>query len=129
MPEQTVILNAADGTSGRAVAHLERYSSTARVGKAIFFVLAGILGAAACIIVPVLHLITTWAFPLAGIVLCVKTLRTRERLVSIAGPCPSCGAPVELPGGAMTDSRTCPSCQAVLKVADSHDQRRETEHD
>ena len=90
----------------------------ARVGKAIGFLLGGFVGAAVCIVVPVLHLITTWALPLVGIVACVVTLGTKSTLTGISGSCPGCDADITLKGGkAVFPLRdACPACSRPLLV-------------
>ena len=116
MPEEPVIFETADGASGPAVAEIAHYGAGARISKAIFYIVAGFVGGAACIIVPVVHLLTTWGLPLVGILMGVRALRTHERIVTAAGPCPVCGEPVELPGGSMTDVRICSACKASLTL-------------
>ena len=116
MPEEPVVFETADGASGPAVAEIVRYGRGARISKAILYIVAGLVGGAACIIVPVVHLLTTWGLPLVGILMGVRALRTHERIVTVAGPCPGCGEPVELPGGSMTDVRICSACKASLTI-------------
>ncbi len=116
MHEERITLETGDGASGPAVAEVIRYGSGARVGKAVLFAVAGFAGGAACIIIPVLHLITTWALPLAGILLCVRTLKTHERLDRISGPCPACSEPLDLVGGTADQPRSCPKCGTALTV-------------
>ncbi|GEM_PF-6185232 len=91
---------------------------TARIGKSVAWLVGGFVGAALCIVVPILHLITTWALPLAGIVAFVVTLRTRSTLTDIAGSCPGCGADIALRGGQATFPLrdACPECHRPLLV-------------
>ena len=110
------MVKADDGGSGPATAEIIRYGPAARIGKALLWAAAGFVGGAACILVPVVHLITTWALPLAGIVLCVKTLRTHERVVTASGKCPGCGEQVGFAGGSLDAARSCPGCGVGLKL-------------
>ncbi len=89
---------------------------TARFGKAAAFLLGGLAGAAVFIVVPVLHLITTWALPLVGVVACAATLGTKSTLTDITGSCPGCGADISLKGGkAVFPFRdACPDCSRPL---------------
>lgn len=118
MSVEPIRLRASDGESGPAEAEIIRYGSVARIGRAIAFALGGLLGGAVCILFPVVHLITTWALPLGGIVLGLKALRTREKLVSLSGPCPSCQEKVQLFGGPVHGGkpRTCPRCRIALEL-------------
>ncbi|MHC4947884.1 MAG: hypothetical protein ACYTG1_06445 [Planctomycetota bacterium] len=136
MSEQVITLRAADGATAPAQAEVVRHGS-GRVVRAIAFVLAGLVGGTVCIIVPVLHLITTWALPLAGIVLCVRTLRTRVVIGPLTGACPACHAPLDLPGGSADDAgwQACGACGARLELVlpdpgtgkgDEPDARQET---
>ncbi len=116
MPEEPVVFKTADGESGPAVAEIAYYGSAARISRAILYIVAGFVGGAACIIVPVVHLLTTWGLPLVGILMGVRALRTHQRIVTVAGPCPGCGEPVDLPGGSMTDAGSCTACKASLTI-------------
>ena len=118
MTEEPITLKTADGSSGPAVAEIIEYSSSARITKAVLLMVGGVLGGAACIIVPVVHLFTTWGLPLAGVLLGIRALRTRRKLDRVAGKCPGCEAEIELVGGALTDStrRKCFKCAAPLEL-------------
>ena len=90
----------------------------ARIGKAVAFLVGGFVGAAVCIVVPVLHLITTWALPLVGVVAFVVVLGTKSTLTDISGSCPGCGEDITLKGGKadfpLRDA--CPGCSRPLLV-------------
>ena len=119
MPRETITLRAEDGTDTTASAEVFRYGSGARTLKSIAFIGGGVLGGAACIIIPVLHLITTWALPLVGILAGVRAYRTHAQVLQVAGPCPKCGESVALPGGSMGEhslTQPCPECEAVLEM-------------
>ncbi len=111
-------LRAQDGRTASAGAVIDRYPSGARIGTAVAFFVGGFMGAAACIIVPILHLITTWALPLAGILMGLRTLRIEHRLGRIAGTCPLCEQQIELRGGPVKASnwRVCPSCRKDVEL-------------
>ncbi len=111
-------LRAQDGRTASAGAVIDDYPSGARNAKAVMYFAGGFMGAAACIIVPFLHLITTWALPLAGILMGLRTLRIEHRLGEIAGTCPLCEQRIELRGGPVKVSnwRVCPSCRKDVEV-------------
>ena len=118
MADEPITLKTAAGSSGPGVAEIIEYSSSARITKAVLLIVGGLLGGAACIIVPVVHLFTTWGLPLAGILLGLRALRTRRKVDYIRGACPACDAEIELPGSALKDParRKCAKCSAPLEV-------------
>lgn len=113
-----VTLRAESGATSTGSAALRRFDNKTRIGKAVGFLLAGFVGAILFLPVIGVHLFTTWAFPLAGIIACVSTLRTRSSLTAIEGPCPACDASIELGGGRITDPMwdSCPECSRPLQL-------------
>lgn len=121
MEETTVIFRAADGATREARGEVVRYGSGARWFRAAAFVVGGLVGAAALIIVPVAHLCTTPGLPILGVFLGVMAYRTRAKVHDVKGPCPACGDPIELAGGRITvepfKSRAeCPRCHQPLEL-------------
>jgi len=111
-------LRAENGETAPADATIQRYPEAARIAKAVAFIAGGFLLGFACIFVPVLHLITTWALPLAGIVLGRRTLKIDRAFGPIKGLCPLCERPIELRGGPIKPSnwRVCPECKKDLEI-------------
>ena len=95
------------------------YSSTGRICKAFLCLLGGLGLGAILIVVPILHLITTWALPLGGLLWAVHILRTEATIREIDGTCPVCGVALRLEGGrAVFPLReSCPDCRRPLMVA------------
>jgi hypothetical protein len=119
MTQSPVTLLAEDGTAREGRATVQPISPGGRTARTLGYVLGGLLGGAACIIIPVLHLITTWALPLIGILAGLRAWRARADVRDVQGPCPACGEPIELGGGCVSEeplSTSCPSCQAPLRV-------------
>ena len=115
---ETVTLTGAEGARNDATAEVVRYSPVNRVVKASLFVLGGLLAATACIVIPIVHLFTTWGFPLLGILMAVRTMRREIVVTQVEGDCPTCGQKIGLPGGALNEPawQVCPTCQAKLNV-------------
>jgi len=113
-----ITLRGEDGETAPADATISRYPEAARIGKAVGFFVGGFLLGGACIFVPVLHLITTWAMPLAGIVLGMRTLKIDRTFGPITGTCPLCEKPIELRGGPIKASnwRVCPRCRKDIEI-------------
>jgi hypothetical protein len=116
MAQEPVVVQTEDGQTSTAQAEVVRYSNAERITKATLFVIAGLIGGTVCIIVPVLHFITTWGFPLLGILMAMRTMKREVSILQPQGPCPGCGQPLDMAGGAMIDEewQVCPLCRAKL---------------
>ena len=80
---------------------------------------AGFVGGAACIIIPVLHLVTTWGLPLLGIVLGLRAYRTQATIEEGTATCPACDTPFELePLNVAAEPPTvvCPACSQQVEI-------------
>jgi hypothetical protein len=116
---ETITLRSKEGATTEAQAEVVRYNSGARTGKMIGFIAGGLIGGAACILVPVLHLITTWALPLIGIIAGIRASKTHASITDVVGPCPACQKDTNLLGGKVTDhapTDQCRSCRALLEM-------------
>lgn len=91
MPTEPIVLHTREGTDVPASAEVVRYGEGVRMAKAAALVLGGLVGGAVLIVVPVLHLISTWLLPLAGIAGAVLVYRTTLRVSRVEATCPSCG--------------------------------------
>ena len=107
------------GKSVDGEASLTSIDPATRGGKAAAFLLAGLAAAAACIWIPIVHLITTWLFPLLGAVMAWRTWTTEATFASAEAACPECGAALPLSGrGAKFPLREgCGSCSTQLEIA------------
>ena len=54
---------------------------------------------AALIVVPIVHLFSTWALPLAGILGARNAIKTTKRVSHVTGQCPACKGKLLLAGG------------------------------
>lgn len=101
-----------------AEAEVIRYTDATRISRGVGAIAAGILFGGICIIVPILHLITTWALPLLGIAAGVYLLNTRYKVKGLRGECPACGKEVELSSGSPDGpvKAVCPKCRQFLEV-------------
>lgn len=87
------------GASGPAEGRLIVYPRGLRVLVAMIWLLVGFGGAAALIVVPVVHLFSTWILPLAGILGAINTVKTAKRVSHVTGACPACQGRLLLAGG------------------------------
>lgn len=119
MAREAVVIEDASGSkaTGEAV-DAAHYSDVARITIGTLFIVGGLLGGAMFIVVPIVHLITTWALPLGGVLLGLRAYKRRVVLYQVQGVCPTCHEPVEFNGGSIDDPswQMCPKCKAVLKV-------------
>jgi hypothetical protein len=117
MPEP-IIMEDPDGKQAMWAAEVIRSTHAGRVTIATLYVVGGLLGGTACIVIPILHLFTTWGFPLLGILMAVRTMKRDVLIYQPEGPCPVCAEPIELAGGLPGDSswQVCPECKAALHV-------------
>lgn len=118
MQHEPIIFQSPIGQPTIGEAEVSRHSSASRITIATLWVVGGLLGGTACIIVPGVHLITTWGLPLLGIIMAVRTIRRDVVIHQPQGTCPSCGAGLQLPGGAVGDSgwQACPGCKTQLRI-------------
>ena len=118
MRELTLLLRAETGAVTQGSATIEHFSTPLRWVRGTIFLVGGFGLGAALIVVPILHLITTWALPLAGAIACVGALRTRARLENIQGCCPGCEASFSHNGGrAVFPIRIdCPDCRRPISI-------------
>jgi hypothetical protein len=119
MDQQSVTLRDAQGhTAAAKAAYVSRRSAVRRGIVASVWVISGFALAAPCLLVPVVHLFSTWALPLLGIVLGVRAWKHRIVVLQITGTCPACGQTIDLGGGSIDDPdwQVCPTCHAPLMV-------------
>lgn len=115
----------AGAAAGEAV-DVARYSDFARIAIGTLWIVGGLLGGLMFIIVPVVHLFTTWALPLGGILLGMRAYKRRLVFYEVSGTCPACREPIELIGGSADDDawQVCPKCKARLRVRSAETQPR-----
>ena len=106
------------GKSSDGQATLASIDPATRGGKAAAFVAAGVVGALACIWIPIVHLITTWLFPLLGAVMAWKIWTTEATFAEVAAACPECGAalPLKDKGAKFPLREGCASCSTQLEI-------------
>lgn len=118
MPKESIILEAPNGVETAGEAEIARYSIASRISQAALWVIGGLLGGTACIIIPVVHLFTTWGLPLLGVLMAVRTMRREVVVHQPEGTCPKCNEQIQLPGGAANDPewQVCPRCKTTIQV-------------
>ncbi len=118
MAQESVQLLAADGRTALGTADMTRTSPAMRKAWAIMVLVVGFAAGAASILIPILHLFSTWILPLAAIVVARKIWRREFSITSLHGECPNCGQRISLGGRAMHNSpmQECPHCPAAFQV-------------
>ena len=119
MPPMPLKLQAESGAVSQAQGVWMEYSPAGRFCKAMLCLVGGVGLGAVLIVVPILHLITTWALPLVGVLGAIHILRTEATVREISGTCPACGVALHLQGGraAFPMRESCPDCRRPLTVA------------
>lgn len=114
----TLQIRSQTGKSADGAATLSSVDPATRGGKAAACVVAGIVGAAACIWIPIVHLITTWLFPLIGAAMAWKIWTTQATFASATASCPECGAALSLAdkGANFPLREGCSSCSTQLEI-------------
>jgi len=93
------VVKAETGQSAEVQGRFTTYPQGMRIVSALIWLGIGFGGALAFIVVPVLHLLTTWALPLAGLMGAWNSLRTVSRVSHLTGRCPVCQGKLLLAGG------------------------------
>ncbi|MCB9693953.1 MAG: hypothetical protein H6736_19265 [Alphaproteobacteria bacterium] len=116
--KEEVTLEARKGGSGPATADIDRFSGGQRLMKALPIALGGLLLGAGSIVIPGVHLISTWAIPLLGFGIAWYYYSRVGAVGSVEGSCPACGEGMVAEGGPWEDPMwvRCPKCNEPLQV-------------
>jgi len=119
MAQEAIAFVNSQGASEPGVADVVRFSDVGRITTGVLWMVGGVLGGTVCLVVPVVHLVSTWALPLGGILMGIRTLKRRIVLYTPEGTCPTCGQHLQLSSGSIDDPswQACPHCKAPLKIA------------
>lgn len=118
---EPIALRARSGARTEGTAVITRWSGPRRGARAISIAVAGLLIGMATVIIPAVHLVSTWLIPLLSLGIAWYVVQIRSRVDRVEGVCPSCGASISAgPFGAATDDEPlwvrCPSCTIPLEV-------------
>jgi predicted RNA-binding Zn-ribbon protein involved in translation (DUF1610 family) len=118
MAQESVQLVAADGRTTRGTADITRTSPAIRKTWAFVVLVVGFAAGAVSVLIPILHLFSTWILPLAAILVAREIWRREFSITSLQGDCPNCGSRITRGGRAMHNSpwQECPDCPAGLQV-------------
>ncbi|HET9133241.1 MAG TPA: hypothetical protein VFN90_02975 [Gemmatimonadales bacterium] len=111
-------LAAGDGDPTTGTTELTVFSAGQRALRAGGLLAAALVGAAAIIPVPIIHLVGIPLLVVLGVVLAVRQLRAVARLAPCTLPCPKCGERTTVGGGLGMRSATGPlslSCQSCRR--------------
>lgn len=118
MTRETVTLRSAEGAESEGTAEVVRPSGVRRAIVATVFVVGGIVGGLAFIIIPIVHLFTTWALPLIGVLMAIRVMRRELSIHRLDGVCPACRNEIHEydRGGDDPAWQLCPRCDARLAI-------------
>ncbi len=120
MATETVLLAPRQGDAVQGTTDVTRYGAGARAARAGGLLLGGLALGAATIVIPTVHLISTWLIPLLGAGVALYVYRVRARVGEITGTCPSCGEAMRIESpGAVADEAVwvrCDRCAHPLEL-------------
>lgn len=118
MATEPVRLHTRDKRTVDASAEVVRADEGRRIAKAGAIFAAGLVAGLASIVVPVVHLVSTWALPLLGAAGAYFVYNQRVVIGRVRGTCPLCEAPLDAEGGALEDPMwiRCQACQGPLRL-------------
>ena len=93
------MLHSETGATSEALGRYTEYPASMRFLTALIWLGIGFGGAALLIVVPVVHLISTWLLPLVAVLGAFSALRTPSRVSHVTGRCPVCQGKLLLAGG------------------------------
>lgn len=99
-------------------AEVVRFNTAQRLTRAVPVAVIGTIVGLGTIVIPGLHLVSTWAIPLLSIGIAAYLYQRRGTVDRVQGSCPSCSAALDADGGAWEDPMwvRCKSCEAPLQV-------------
>jgi hypothetical protein len=92
MPREATIVRTRDRVEAPVSVEITRYNLAIRLTRSLPIFVGSVILGAATIIVPGVHLISTWFIPLLGSGIALYVFRVHARIGTIDGRCPSCEA-------------------------------------
>ena len=120
MAIETVELRQRTGDPVQGTAEVTRRSAAVRATLALGIAVGGTLLGVATIVIPGVHLISTWLFPLLAVGIAVYVSRIHARVGPVSGSCPACAEELSIPApGSIADEAVwvrCAHCQHPLEL-------------
>ncbi|MCB9675951.1 MAG: hypothetical protein H6737_12585 [Alphaproteobacteria bacterium] len=115
---ESVSLKAREGGTGQGEADVVRFSNGQRLSKAVPIAIGGFVLGAASIVIPGVHLISTWAIPLLSLGIAWYFFGKRGSVRRVTGTCPACGEAMDAEGGDWEDPMyvRCDKCEKPIQV-------------
>jgi len=107
------------GESCEGVGELREYGPLIRYSMSFGWLITALALATALLVIPVIHLITTWLLPIAGAVGFVSIIKTKATITKIKSDCPACKSAVLLRGGRDDHGlrESCDECNRPLIIS------------
>ena len=93
------LLKAETGQTSEVRGRYTVYPFSMRIVAVLLWLAIGFGGAVVLMVVPVVHLISTWLLPLVAVLGAFNALRTPRRVSHVTGRCPVCQGKLLLAGG------------------------------
>lgn len=118
MPTENTVVRTRDRSESVVSAEITRYNLAVRLARSLPIFVGSVLLGAATIIIPAVHLISTWFIPLLGSGVALYVFRIHTKVGLIKGECPSCTTEFDEQGGPYEDPMwiRCPHCAVPLEL-------------
>lgn len=118
MAVESILLHTRDKRTFEGEAEVKRLGTGARVLRAGAILVGGLVLGVGSVVIPVVHLISTWLLPILGLIGAVVAFRVTIKVPEIRMTCPECAKAGQVVGGAWEDPLwvRCPHCQLPLRV-------------
>jgi len=117
MASESIQLLTRDKQTAKAMAEITRYSDTTRLMRAGVVAIGGTVIGLCTIVIPVMHLISTWLIPLISWAIAWHIFGIQTVIGSVKGTCPGCDKAIELDGGPLASDlwARCPHCALPMQ--------------
>ena len=118
MSIETVQMKTRDGRTCDAELEIHRYALPTRLVRSVPIFVTSVVVGGLSILVPAVHLISTWFIPLLGTGIALYIFRIEAKLGDVSGCCPDCQESFTQPGGPYENPIwvRCPRCSIPLQV-------------
>jgi hypothetical protein len=118
MPTESTVVRTRDHLEAEVSAEITRYNLPVRLARSLPIFVGSVLLGAATIIIPAVHLISTWFIPLLGSGIALYFFRIHTKVGRITGTCPACSEAFHEQGGPYEDPMwiRCTHCTVPLEL-------------
>jgi hypothetical protein len=116
---ESALLIKRDGTESPCNAEIHRYAQPTRLLRAGVVAGGFLLAGAASIVIPTVHLLSTWLLPLIGFGIAYYVYKVETKVGAVSGNCPDCAADIQIDSAGTIDADPlwlrCGTCNLPLE--------------